>query len=237
MRLNYLTLDAAGRTGEGNPLTDQKVRRAIMMAVDRDSLSRRYMPGSRVLDAPCYPTQFGCDQDEAKHYAYDPDAARKLLADAGFPDGFKTKLVGYLQPPWQYAIKNDLAAVGIFATVEQLPTGAALESSMAGHNPIDLGSWGSYSINDVSAILPVFFAGGRQDYARDPEVEKLVATGGSATDPDQRRAAYRAAIQRITEQAYFMPLFTDVTTYAVSRDLRFKPFSDELPRFYLTSWR
>ena len=34
-----------------------------------------------------------------------------------------------------------------------------------------------------------------------------------------------------------MPLFTDVTLYAVSRDLRFKPFADELPRFYLTSWR
>ena len=38
------------------------------------------------------------------------------------------------------------------------------------------------------------------------------SAGGATTDPDQRRAAYSAAIQRITDQAYFMPLFTDVTT-------------------------
>ena len=34
-----------------------------------------------------------------------------------------------------------------------------------------------------------------------------------------------------------MPLFTDVTTYAVSREVRFKPYADEMPRFYLMSWQ
>ena len=237
MRVSYMNMDAAGRTGEGKPLTDVKVRRAIMMAVDRQALSRRFMPGGRVLDAPCYPTQFGCDQAVATRYAYDPAAARKLLADAGYPDGFDTKMVGYLLPQWQTAIQGYLAAVGIRAQVEQLSTADGTQSSIEGRDPLDLGSWGSYSINDVSAFLPHFFTGGDQDYTRDPEVERLVRQGGATTNPDQRRAAYRAAIQRISEQADFMPLFTDVTTYAMGKDVDFKSFADELPRFYLTRWR
>ena len=70
-----------------------------------------------------------------------------------------------------------------------------------------------------------------------PEVLKLVDEGGSTTDPDKRRAAYSAAIRRITEQAFWLPLNNYVTTYAFSKQLNFKPFPDELPRFYLASWK
>jgi len=237
MRVGYMNMDAAGRTGAGNPLTDPKVRRAVMMAVDRETLLHQFMPGGRVLDAPCYPTQFGCDQAAAVHYAYDPAAARKLLAEAGYPDGFDTRMVGYLLPQWMNAIQSYLAAVGIRATVEKLQVAKAVGHSREGLDPLDLGSWGSYSINDVSAFLPFFFTGGAQDYTRDPEVQRLIEEGGATTNPDLRRAAYRAAIKRISEQADFMPLFTEVTTYAMVKDLNFKPFPDELPRFFLASWR
>lgn len=237
MRVGFMSLDAAGRTGAGNPLTHKRVRQAIMMAVDRNTMSHQFMPGGRVLDAPCYPTQFGCDQSVATHYRYDPAAARKLLAEAGYPHGFDTTLVGYLLPQWMGAVQNYLAAVGIRAHVDNLQIGAAIQRSIEGKAPLDMGSWGSYSINDVSAFLPYFFGGGGQDYTRDPKIEALVKKGGATTDPDQRRAAYADAIKRITAQADFMPLFTFVTTYAMNKDVNFKPFPDELPRFYLTSWR
>jgi peptide/nickel transport system substrate-binding protein len=51
--------------------------------------------GSRVPRAPCYPPQFGCDENAAVKYAYDPAKARQLLAEAGFPNGFETELVSY----------------------------------------------------------------------------------------------------------------------------------------------
>ncbi len=237
MRVAYMNMDAAGRTGAGNPLTDPRVRRAVMMAVDRETMSRQLMPGGRVLDVPCYPTQFGCDQAVGTHYAYDPAGARKLLAEAGYPDGFDTKMVGYLLPQWLGTIQTYLAAVGIRAQVESLQVAEAVQRSDAGSNPLDLGSWGSYSINDVSAFLPHFFTGGPQDYTRDPEVERLVEEGGATINPDQRRAAYTAALKRISEQADFMPLFTEITTYAMVKDLAFRPSADELPRFFLASWR
>ncbi len=238
MRVAYMNMDGAGRTGADNPLTNPKVRQAIMHAVDRPTMAKQFMPGgSRVLDAPCFPTQFGCDQGVAVKYEYDPGKARALLAEAGFPQGFETEVVGYLLPQWQGAIQGYLAAVGIRANLHQLQVGAVVQRSIEGKNPIELGSWGSYSINDASAFMPFFFTGGGQDYARDPELQAMVEAGGSSTDPDKRRAAYSAAIKRITERADFMPLFTFVTTYATSRALNFRAFSDELPRFYLASWK
>ena len=238
MRFGYLSLDAAGRTGAGNPLTKLKVRQAIAHAIDRVTIARQLIEGgSRVLDAACYPTQFGCDQAVATKYDYDPAMARKLLAEAGYPDGFETELVSYVLPQYSTAIEAYLKAVGVNARLSQMQVGPAVQRSLAGDTPIFAGSWGSYSINDVSAILPVFFDGGGNDYSRDPEVERLVLAGGATTDPDQRRNAYSAALRRISDQMYWLPLCTYVTTYAFSRQLNFKPFPDELPRFFLASWK
>ncbi len=238
MRVGYLGLDAAGRTGKDDPFTNLKVRQAVFYAIDRQSIANNLVQGgARVLDAPCYPTQFGCDQAAAMHYTYDPAKAKQLLAEAGYPNGFDTELVSYILPQWTSAVQNYLGAVGIRAHIAQLQVAAMLQRSLAGKDPLDLGNWGSNSINDVSAFLPYFFSGGGPDYVRDPEVMKLVEQGGSTIDPDQRRAAYSAAIRRITEQAFWLPLNTYVTTYAFSRQLNFKPYPDELPRFYLASWK
>ena len=55
--------------------------------------------------------------------------------------------------------------------------------------------------------------------------------------PEVRKKAYSAAIQRITEQAYWAPLHTYVTTYGHSKALDFTPYADELPRFFLAKWK
>jgi peptide/nickel transport system substrate-binding protein len=238
MRLGYLSMDAAGRSGAGNPMTVLKVRQAIEAAVDRATIAHTLVQGgARVPDAPCYPTQFGCDAAAAVHVDYDPARARRLLAEAGFPDGFDTTLVSYVLPQYTNAVAANLAAIGIRAKVEQLPLAQAIQIAADGQAPLFMGSWGSYSINDVSAILPYFFDGGDNDYARVPEVERLIEQAGQTIDADRRRAAYGAAIHLITAQALWLPLHTYVTPYAMTRLLNFKPTADELPRFYLASWR
>ncbi len=238
MRIGYLSIDAAGRTGANNPLTNQKVRQAIAYAIDRETIAKQLVQGgSRVLDAACYPTQFGCDQAGVRKYPYDPAQAKQLLAEAGYPNGFSTELVTYVLPQYSEAIQGYLKAVGINARITQLQVGAAVQRAIDGTTPLNAGTWGSYSINDVSAILPFFFGGGPNDYARDPEVERLVTAGSSTTDPDQRRKAYSAALRRIADQMFWLPLHTYVTTYAFSRQLNFKPYPDELPRFFLSSWK
>ena len=85
--------------------------------------------------------------------------------------------------------------------------------------------------------MPNFFTFGNDDYARDPEMKRLLEEGGLSTDPALRTKAYSAAIKRATENAYWLPLYTYVTTYGFSKQLDFTPYSDELPRFYLASWK
>jgi peptide/nickel transport system substrate-binding protein len=237
MRIGYMQLDAAGRTGKDNPLTNLKVRQAIFHAIDRTAIAHDLVQGdSHSIDAPCYPTQFGCDAKAAVDYAYDPKLARQLMTEAGFPNGFSTTLVTYMLSSFGAALQNYLKVIGITADIQQLQVGAEVQKVMAGQTPLNFGTWGSYSINDVSAILPYFFAGGPNDYARDPQVIADVTQGGLVMDPAERLKHYSAAIKRITEQAYWLPIFTSVTQYAFAKNLKFTPFPDELPRFYLCSW-
>ena len=238
MRIGYLALDAAGRSGAGNPLTNPKVRAAIFAAIDRNALSRTLLAvGGRVPDAPCFPTQFGCDQTAAPRVTLDRPRARALLEEAGYKDGFNTEIVSYVLPEYAQAAAADLAQIGIRARVSQLPVGDALRRQADGSAPLFMGSWGSYSINDVSAILPYFFGGGDSDMARDPELEQFVEEGGSTISADKRRQAYSRAIRLIGERALWLPLHSYVATYAFSRALIFHPSQDELPRFYQASWK
>lgn len=238
MRVERLQFDAAGRTGKDNPLTKLKVRQAISYAIDRQTFAKQLIGGdTRVIDAFCYPTQFGCDTSEATKYPYDPAKAKQLLAEAGYPHGFDTEIVSYELSSWEGAIQNYLKAVGINAKITHLQVAAVVKRNLEGSSPMNLGSWGSYSINDVSAILPNIFDGSGNDYARDPKVIKLLQEGGASSNPDERRKDYIEAIKIITAQAYVLPIATHTIPYGMAKDLNFKPYPDELPRFYLSSWK
>jgi peptide/nickel transport system substrate-binding protein len=239
MRIGFLGLDAAGRSGAGNPLTKLEVRQAIFHAIDRETFTRQLVQGgARALDAPCYPTQFGCDSKAAVKYDFNPAKAKKLLATAGYPEGFRTEIVTFVLPSsWGAAVQSYLRAVGIDAKITQLQVAAAVEKNQKGEAPLYLSNWGSFSVNDVAAIFPFLYGGGADDMARDPELTKLVQEGGSTSDVQVRRKAYSAVIKRATEQAYTLPMNTYVTTYGFSKELDFKPHPDELPRFYLARWK
>ena len=238
MRVFYLSLDATGRSLQGAPFARAEVRRAVCHALDRTALARDTVLGeARPAFAPCGPTQFACDAAAAVRYPHDIARARALLADAGFPDGLETELVTYVRPEIAAAVAAGLAEAAIRVRVTLLPAAEAVARVAAGTAPLFLGSWGSSSINDISAFLPPFFGFGPQDMTRDAIVASLVADAGLTVDPERRRGLYQEAIQRITEAAYFLPLFVDPATYGISRRLLFRPMPDELPRFYRAAWR
>ena len=248
-RIAHLSLDAAGRSDPKGPLTNVKVRQAIWHAIDRQSFAKNLVQGgapdsgtpgggARVPDAPCYFTQFGCDQAAAVKYDYNPAKAKALLAEAGYKDGFEIELVNPgLLNSWVGAIQANLAAVGIRAKVTNMQGVAAQTRIQKGEVPMYMSSWGSYSINDVSAIMPYFFSMNVDDLFRDPEVTEALKQGGSVVDPEARKKAYSTAIKLATERAYWLPLSTFLKVYGFNKQLDFTAYADEMPRFFWSKWK
>ncbi|MGF1551411.1 MAG: ABC transporter substrate-binding protein [Paracoccaceae bacterium] len=236
MRIGYLTMDAAGRTGEDNPFTKLKVRQAVNHAIDRQGLVDALLRGqSQVVGVACFPSQFGCTED-VPEYAYDPEKARQLLAEAGYPDGFATEYYAYRDREYAEAIASFLNAVGIETEFNMLQYSALRELRMSSGVPVSFQTWGSYSINDVSAITSQFFKMGALDDARDQEVTDLLEKGDTSTDPEVRKEAYGEALRIIAEQAYWAPMFTYNTNYVFTNEVSYEPTPDEVLRFHEMTW-
>lgn len=236
MRIGFITLDAMNRSTPKSPLADVRVRQAMNYAIDRKGIVDALVQGgAEVINTACAPIQFGCEQDVVK-YAYDPAKAKKLLAEAGYANGFTIEMGAYRDRPYAEAMINNLAAVGIKVNLSMLQYSALASRHMEGNMPMAFLTHGSSSIPDVAAITPEFFGLGKQDYAGDKEVAALLKEGGSTIDNDKRKASYSKAFKLIAEKAYWVPLWTYPSTYAMSKDLKFDPTADELLRFYDMSW-
>jgi len=241
MRIGYLVFDAADRSGKehgmDNPYVKLQVRQAINHAINRDSIAKNLIGGqSRAVYSACFPSQFGCEQD-VKQYDYNPEKAKKLLAEAGYPDGFETTLYGYRNRPFAEAIIGDLAAVGIKANLMIMKYAALREKARAGKAQMQFLTWGSYSINDVSAITSHFFEFEADDLSRDPVVKDLLIEADTSIDMDKRKKLYSDALKRIADEAYWCPMFTYVSNNCYSKDLDFTPYPDAVPRFFQAQWK
>ena len=83
----------------------------------------------------------------------------------------------------------------------------------------------------------MFFSDNEDDFARDPEVTEWLKIADTNTDPAKRKEYYAKAIKRITEEAYFLPLFSGIRSYGYDSNLNFVGYVDEIPRFYEYSWK
>lgn len=234
-RIGYLTMDASGTTGD-TPMKNPLVRKAISYAIDRDAIVKALVRGkSAVVNAACFPTQVGCTDDVTK-YPYDPEKAKELLAEAGYPDGFTIDFYAYRNRDYAEAMMGFLNKVGIKVNFNFLKYAALRDKIRAKEVPFAFMTWGSYSINDVSAITSNFFTHGKDDLALDQEVKDLLVKGDTNVDRAVREEAYGKALKLISEKAYWLPLWSYNTNYAFSKDVNFIPTSDEIPRFFTATW-
>lgn len=142
-----------GMTNTFPPFDNIMVRQAVAMGLDRQRIIDTFYPtGSVIADyfTPCVIPN-GCEGDP--WYDFDPEAARALLAEAGFPDGFETTIryrdVFRVYLPEPGAVATEIATqlqenLGITATVEEMESGAFIEESSAGAlDGIHLLGWGA----------------------------------------------------------------------------------------------
>ena len=221
-----------------SPLADARVRRALIHAVDRESIMKAFVGGaSQVLHGACNPLQFGCSTDVAK-YAYDPAKAKQILAEAGYPNGFSIDLLSAGNPtPQVEAIVANLAKVGVKANMIEQQFAPALSAWREGKYGMFVLNWGSYGVGDVGLSTSPFFSGTPDDRVKDSELVPLLKEADLSIDRELRKRNYAKAQARIADQAYWLPLWTFSITTAQNKDLEFSLDSDEFARFYLAKWK
>jgi peptide/nickel transport system substrate-binding protein len=237
MRFVFLQFDARENT-PAPALRDIRVRKAIMHAIDREAMVKSIVgEGSRVLHAFCFPSQFGCIDERAPRYAYDPAKAKALLAEAGYPNGLDLEFYAYQDRPQTEAMIGYLRAAGIRTSLRFMQYAAVRDAGRSAKAPLSHQTWGSFSVNDVSAATPNFFKFTLDDLARDPEIRDLLEKGDTSIDAKVRADAYARALGLIQERAYALPMYSLPALYAASKDLVFKAYVDELPRIWEMSYK
>ncbi len=237
MRIVFLNLNTLEST-PAPQLRDIKVRQAIQRSIDREAMVKQLVgEGGRVLNVVCFPGQFGCSDASAPKFKYDPVEAKKLLAEAGYPNGFELDLYAYRERPQSEAIINYLRAIGIKANLRFMQYAAMREQIRANKAAIAHQTWGSFSVNDVSASTPVYFKFLADDINRDPEVRDLLEKGDTSVDPAVRKEAYAKGLALIQERALSVPLYSLVTFYTMAKGLDMKTYADEMPRLWEASWK
>jgi peptide/nickel transport system substrate-binding protein len=237
MRIAFMQMNSQENT-PSKALKDERVRKAIIYAIDRETMVKEIVgAGSRVLTTICFPKQFGCTDEGAPVYEYNPDKAKALLAEAGYANGLDLDLVAYRERNQTEAIIGYLKAVGINANLQFLQYAAMRDLIRSNKAMLTHQTWGSFSVNDVSAATPVYFGYEKDDISRDPKVRDLLKKGDTTILPEGRKAAYHDALKLIAEHAYAVPLYSLPVYYVATADLNFKAYPDEMPRFWEMTWK
>jgi len=237
MRIAFISFDAIGRASPDTPLKNKKVREAISYAIDRNALAKNLIgASSRSLDSVCYPPQFGCT-DDVRKFTYDVAKAKALMTEAGYPNGFDIEVLASRSRPVADAIIGYLAAIGIRGKLQFLQYPAVVEKRRSNQAALVIDDWGSSSINDTSAMVDSFFRNGPDDYTKDPAIIGALDKASKTLDVDVRKAAFKDMLQRVANEAYWLPLFTMPINYVLSADVEMPVSPDEVPEFYRARWK
>lgn len=232
--------DAAGRPIQPNPLRDPRVREAISLAIDRAAIVERVLNGEGQPAAQVVPDGFFGADPALRPDPHDPARARRLLAEAGFPDGFTLTLHGpndrFLRDAAVLqAIGPMLERVGIRARVETLPWAAYATRSQRPEFSLMLVGWGAgtgeassplrglLATRDTATGLGASNRGGWSDAAFDA----LLGEALRSADDAAREALLRRAVARAMAERALIPLHFEAATWAHRRGIAHTPRVDQ----------
>lgn len=204
-----------GLNRDKEPFGDEKVRQAIGLALDRQRIvDNFYPPGSKVADQFLPEPIFGYTP-EPKWWDQDVEAAKALLAEAGYPDGFDVTLNyrdvvrSYLPSPATVGqdIQAQLADIGVNVTIEVMESGAFLDASDAGELTMYMLGWGA-DYPDATNFLDFHFGKNASDQfgAGFEDIWALLDEGASTPDPDARLGIYETVTGLIKEHVPMVPI-------------------------------
>ncbi len=228
-----------------NPLRDARVRKAISKAINRDAIVERVMEGVAVKAGQLLPEGFFGVSEKLQPVDYDPEGAKKLLAEAGVGDGFQLTIHG---PNDRYindakiaeAVAQMLTRVGIKTAVETMPKSVYFKRASRGADGLPefsfvLVGWGAGTGEASSPLKSLlhtydkergFGASNRGRYSN-PEVDTLVEEALATIDDGKRAALLARATEVAIEDGGIIPLHYQVNTWAGRKGIVYTARTDE----------
>jgi peptide/nickel transport system substrate-binding protein len=250
-RVVYLSMDqnrdvtpfatgADGKPLEKNPFKDLRVRQAMSLAINRAAIVERVMEGDGVIASQFLPK--GADGTSAalEPTPYNPDRARALLAEAGFPRGFRLTIHG---PNDRYindakilqALAQMYTRIGIETRAEVMPWSVYAARNPTNEFSLSLSAWGvntGETSNPLKAIVASYDRGagmGASNSGRysNREVDALLAEALATMDDASRNATLAKACEIAFRDVAVMPLHHEVSVWAARKGVTYETRADQ----------
>lgn len=225
-RYQDLSLSFMGLNTGIPPLDDVRVRRAMAYAIDRKSLAG-VAPSTRREAQGILPPGLPSYSPAPKALPFDPEAARRLLAEAGHPGGRGLRPIPFFTAQSGSSavaksieqLRTDLAKVGIVLEVHQVPW-RELISRIEGHQAASFQLGWVADLPDPDSFLRTLFEpGGSANYFDflDEQTGRSLERGASETNPLERARIYREIERTVLDKAPLVPLFHSMGVIASRR--------------------
>jgi len=211
------------------PFNDVRVRQAVNYGVNRELINQALFQGKAILcRGPISPRTFGADP-ALKPYPYDPEKAKKLLAEAGYPNGFEARLAyGTYMPQIQEqaeAIAADLGKIGIRVKLEPYERAVMWERYKNRQHQMFIYFWDDAPEPD-RYMYSLFHSKSRDYYYKNETVDRLLEKGRTTLDPAERAKVYHQIDRFLYEDAPWVYLYVIPEVYAVSNAVEYKGLRD-----------
>jgi len=205
---------------------NDKLRQAINYAIDRDTITGKVLQGQEASADGIVPAGMKGHQNNAMPYRYDPEKARQLLADAGFPEGngLPPLVLTYpnegLAADVAQAMQAQLKVVGIPVEINGMEMGGFLDEMTSGKLSFFLISWVADYPSLDTFLYTLFHSAniGAQNVFQysNPDVDGLLDNARSTKDESRRTGTYNEAERKILEDAPLVPVtfIDDVMAYS-----------------------
>ncbi|MCI0556154.1 MAG: ABC transporter substrate-binding protein [Anaerolineae bacterium] len=213
------------------PFDNDQVRQAVAMAINKQQIVDNFYPaGSAVAEQfvpPSFSPGFSTSGDGAKWHEYDPEGAKALLAEAGFPNGFEATISYrdvvrvYLPNVNQVVqeIQAQLAEVGIKVTINKVESGPFLESVAAGEQGLFLLGWGM-DYPDSTNFYDFHFASDAARFGNEwPDLVEEIKAAAQLGDPAERQTHYDNVNALIKEHVPMIPVAHGTTANAMKAEV------------------
>jgi peptide/nickel transport system substrate-binding protein len=231
-----------------NPLRDPRVRRALSLAIDRQQLQAQILYGLAVPTRNLVPDKFSGHVPDLLVDNYNLNAARRLLSEAGYAEGFSIVLHGpnnrYLNDALVLkAIGQMWEQLGLNVRVEVMPMRDILARGTKREFSVSLLGWNAVTGDASSPLRALLMSANTKQGSggfnwggySNPKMDALVDQALRTIDIRRRSGLLQQASQMALQEDALIPLYHTVTAWAMRRELRYVPRSDEYTLAYLAS--